>query len=129
MRVEIRKNVRARMGELHFFVFYYISTRDSMTGIWEAMEKLNTLVDDSDPDVRSFVKLFGLLPTVAGFRPIFHKLNTCSKLQRLCGGTANQTGCKSLVLSTISESSFTFLDPSALFPRHCFTTFNVLPDI
>ncbi|KAJ7260638.1 DUF706-domain-containing protein [Mycena rebaudengoi] len=32
MRVEIRKNVRARMG------------------IWEAMEKLNTLVDDSDPD-------------------------------------------------------------------------------
>ncbi|KAJ7692567.1 inositol oxygenase [Mycena rosella] len=32
MRVNMRKNVRARMG------------------IWEAMEKLNTLVDDSDPD-------------------------------------------------------------------------------
>ncbi|KAF8876622.1 putative myo-inositol oxygenase [Mucidula mucida] len=31
-RVEFRKHVRARMG------------------IWEAMEKLNTLVDDSDPD-------------------------------------------------------------------------------
>ncbi|KAF8985215.1 myo-inositol oxygenase [Cyathus striatus] len=31
-RVNFRKNVRARMG------------------IWEAMEKLNTLVDDSDPD-------------------------------------------------------------------------------
>jgi hypothetical protein len=24
------------------------------TGIWEAMEKLNTLVDESDPDVRLF---------------------------------------------------------------------------
>ncbi len=24
----------------------------SITGIWEAMEMLNTLVDDSDPDVR-----------------------------------------------------------------------------
>ncbi|KAJ7097001.1 DUF706-domain-containing protein [Mycena crocata] len=32
MRVNMRKTVRARMG------------------IWEAMEKLNTLVDDSDPD-------------------------------------------------------------------------------
>ncbi|KAJ7890189.1 DUF706-domain-containing protein [Mycena olivaceomarginata] len=32
MRVNMRKNVRARMG------------------IWEAMEKLNTLVDESDPD-------------------------------------------------------------------------------
>ncbi|KAJ7464320.1 myo-inositol oxygenase [Mycena galericulata] len=32
MRVNMRKEVRARMG------------------IWEAMEKLNTLVDDSDPD-------------------------------------------------------------------------------
>ncbi|KAJ7164319.1 DUF706-domain-containing protein [Mycena filopes] len=32
MRVNMRKNVRARMG------------------VWEAMEKLNTLVDESDPD-------------------------------------------------------------------------------
>jgi hypothetical protein len=35
-------------------------------GIWEAMEKLNTLVDDSDPDVcylflQSFVLIAGFL--------------------------------------------------------------------
>ncbi|EJD00011.1 DUF706-domain-containing protein [Fomitiporia mediterranea MF3/22] len=48
-RVEFRKNMRARMG------------------IWEAMEKLNTLVDDSDPDI-NLTQIQHLLQTAEAIR-------------------------------------------------------------
>ncbi|KAJ7728329.1 DUF706-domain-containing protein [Mycena metata] len=49
MRVNMRKNVRARMG------------------VWEAMEKLNTLVDDSDPDT-TLSQIEHLLQTAEAIR-------------------------------------------------------------
>ncbi|KAF8148521.1 myo-inositol oxygenase [Mycena galopus ATCC 62051] len=49
MRVNMRKTVRARMG------------------IWEAMEKLNTLVDDSDPDT-ALTQIEHLLQTAEAIR-------------------------------------------------------------
>ena len=49
MRVNMRKAVRARMGAHHDATFANVSKSYS-AGIWEAMELLNTLVDESDPD-------------------------------------------------------------------------------
>ncbi|KAJ7336128.1 DUF706-domain-containing protein [Mycena albidolilacea] len=49
MRVNMRKQVRAKMG------------------IWEAMEKLNTLVDDSDPDTE-LLQIEHLLQTAEAIR-------------------------------------------------------------
>lgn len=43
-RVDFRRTVKARMG------------------VWEAMEKLNTLVDESDPDVSNPVSSYPIFP-------------------------------------------------------------------
>lgn len=50
-RVNFRKNVRAKMGQAAVRT-HHRSLAHKHSGIWEAMEKLNELVDDSDPDVR-----------------------------------------------------------------------------
>ena len=55
MRAEFKKTVRARMGALLAAAPCAASHADRLSralGVWEAIEKLNTLVDDSDPDVR-----------------------------------------------------------------------------
>ena len=44
-REDFKKKSRARMG------------------VWQAIELLNTLVDDSDPDVRSFSRSFRVIIT------------------------------------------------------------------
>jgi hypothetical protein len=79
-RVNFKSRCRARMG------------------IWEAMEMLNTLVDESDPDVSPcdidltrtlLMRLCSLL-----HRPACHRSNICSKPLRRFVAMANPSGCK-----------------------------------
>ena len=73
-RVEFKRRTRARMG------------------IWEAMEKLNTLVDESDPDVsHDHLHLFSsdLL-----FRPQCHRSNICFRRLKLFESMGSLNGCR-----------------------------------
>lgn len=51
VREEMQGNVHARMGELYNHILYRRRAKDLNQGIWDAMNMLNTLRDDSDPDV------------------------------------------------------------------------------
>lgn len=69
-RVEFNSKKRARMG------------------VWEAMEMLNTLVDESDPDVSlSLPLVFGLMPIIdaalqTNLSQIEHLLQTAEAIRR-----------------------------------------------
>ena len=51
IRAQFKKTTRARMGKLRDAHDRVSIFSPPVTGIWEAMELLNTLVDESDPDV------------------------------------------------------------------------------
>lgn len=59
VRANFKKTVRARMGETWFCCLRIeiVLMYSCALGIWEAMELLNTLVDESDPDVSDNVAL------------------------------------------------------------------------
>lgn len=75
-RVDFKTRKRARMG------------------VWEAIELLNTLIDESDPDVRTSPSPFLLELMTLICRLTRPKLNTCYKLRKLFEETENQNGCK-----------------------------------
>ncbi|KAJ3488842.1 hypothetical protein NLI96_g2541 [Meripilus lineatus] len=71
-RANFKKTVRARMGKHPFLILpvSIIPTRPRSllhSGIWEAMEMLNTLVDESDPDT-SVSQIEHLLQTAEAIR-------------------------------------------------------------
>ncbi len=53
-RTNFRKNVRARMGKFGGDTFPFTILIRAHAGVWEAIEMLDTLVDESDPDVSYF---------------------------------------------------------------------------
>ena len=68
-------------------------------GIWEAMEMLNTLVDESDPDVSLYYDIYlsgtQLMRLFSSLhRPACRRSNICSKQLRLFVAMANPSGCK-----------------------------------
>lgn len=84
-------------------------------GIWEAIEKLNTLVDDSDPDVslrrRSFTRSAAGadMGPVCSSRPASLRSSTCCRPRRRFAGMGSPSGCRSPASSTTSASSCTSL--------------------
>lgn len=68
--------------------------------VWEAMEMLNTLIDESDPDVRvpfAVISWYFLLNGHTASRLVFPKSSTFCKLLKPFGGMVSQNGCRYVV--------------------------------
>jgi hypothetical protein len=93
---------------------------------------LETLVDDSDPDVS--LGYYGRLKKVAdgwrGDRPSSRRLSTCSKRPKPCVAMASLSGCRLLGWSMTLASCSTSLDPSecwlAVLADNCLNTLSPL---
>jgi hypothetical protein len=73
------------------------SQKRARMGIWKAMEMLNQLVDESDPDVSVLVMsiLLKYIDKYVYFpRRLYHKLNICYKPPRQFVEMVNRTGCR-----------------------------------
>lgn len=94
VRVQFKTQKRARMS------------------VWEAMEMLNTLVDESDPDVRclSFSSLIEILRYILN-RRASPKSSTYFKRLKPSAGTESLIGCKLQGWSTILANSGACLTP------------------
>lgn len=68
-------------------------------GVWEAMEMLDTLIDESDPDVSSVDPLLcGVdLTRVNHVRRTCHRSSIFCKLPKLYVETESRNGCRSVV--------------------------------
>lgn len=84
-------NIKARVN--------FKTKRRARMSVWEAMEMLNTLIDESDPDVRLH---FPLLPFVAWrkagiIRRVSLRSNTYYKQLKLSDEMVNPTGCRLVI--------------------------------
>jgi hypothetical protein len=82
-------NIQARVN--------FKSRRRARMGIWQAMEMLDTLVDESDPDVSFHVtRSKWRTPPLILFhsRRACHRLNICSRPPRPFDAMGNPSGCK-----------------------------------
>lgn len=80
-RVDFKSKKRARMG------------------VWDAMEMLNTLIDESDPDVRNYDLFFN--PWLTWRRRLAYlRSSTCCRLLKQSEGTENPNGCRLVYFPT-----------------------------
>ena len=93
-------NIKARVD--------FKSRKRARMGIWQAMEMLNTLVDDSDPDVSATFEDF-VIHAYMHCRPIYLKLTIFFKQRRQSDVMVSPNGCRSLALSMTLASFCTSL--------------------
>jgi hypothetical protein len=93
-------NIQARVN--------FKSCRRARMGIWQAMELLNTLVDESDPDVSvSHHRLQTITATDATLtRPACRRLSIYSRPLRPSVAMVSPSGCRLLGSSTTSANYF-----------------------